>query len=137
MSKRNRRYEVSEGQEGILEEAQEMLASGEELTDEHMEVLVDSGMDIEMVGDAAVMSTTINPEDVIEAVKSGLDINTLVQPGKKGVTNAQMIPSMKLAIDNEDTQALDLLKQYYPSVFFSSTKYLGKDRIIKLESLGY
>jgi hypothetical protein len=59
----------------------------------------------------------------------------LVTPGKKGVTNAQMIPVMKAAIMENDTDKLAQLKQYFPGVYVSSTKYLGKENIAKLEAL--
>lgn len=59
----------------------------------------------------------------------------LVKPGKRGVTNFQMIPVMKDAVDTNDIEKLILLKQYFGSVFESTTKYIGKDRKNKLIAL--
>lgn len=133
MSKRNRN--LDESVEG-LEEIQATIDSGEELSEEQMDTVIEMGMDVGSDG-ALVMSENVSPEEVLWAVKAGRDINTLVSPGKKGVTNAQMIPAMKLAVDEQDLQALDLLKQYYAEVFHSSIKYIGKDRQIKILELGY
>jgi len=56
----------------------------------------------------------------------------LCPAGKKGVTNAQMIPVIKATIAAEDAGKLALLKQYYPEVYFSSLKYLSKPQMDKL-----
>lgn len=57
-------------------------------------------------------------------IKSESDINRLVIPGNKGVTNKQMIPAIKENIENEDN--LRLLYAQYPKAFKGSTKYISK-----------
>jgi hypothetical protein len=60
---------------------------------------------------------------------------TLVESGKKGVTNAQMIPAIKKYIDLGDSGKLLSLKQYYPQIYISSLKYLSKPYQQKLDTL--
>ena len=60
---------------------------------------------------------------------------TLVPAGKKGVTNAQMIPVLRSTIQADDSSKLILLKQYYPEVYASSLKYLSKPQAEKLAKL--
>lgn len=50
----------------------------------------------------------------------------LVQPGKFGVTNTQLIPEMKKAIEEEDLETLQKLKATYYYIFARSIKYLKK-----------
>lgn len=50
----------------------------------------------------------------------------LVQPGKFGVTNAQLIPAMKKVIIEEDIENLTLLKSTYFYIFVRSIRYLRK-----------
>lgn len=72
-----------------------------------------------------VPEATETPSD--ENKKPALvDINTLVKPGRKGVTNAQMITAIKDNKDSEDN--LKILFEAYPEVFISSAKYV-KDEI--------
>jgi hypothetical protein len=51
----------------------------------------------------------------------------LVQPGKFGVTNAQLIPVMKQAIQAESPEQLKQLKATYFYIFQRSIKYLKKN----------
>lgn len=51
----------------------------------------------------------------------------LVQPGKFGVTNAQLIPAMKQAIQEESPEQLKQLKATYFYIFERSIKYLKKN----------
>ena len=60
--------------------------------------------------------------------------NDLVKPGKKGVTNAQMIPVIIATIDADDPAKLILLKKTFPQVYASSLKYLGKEHKAKIEA---
>jgi SprT-like protein len=61
------------------------------------------------------------------------DIHSIIQPGPKGVTNAQMIGAIKNAIDENSKIKLNLLKQHYPSVYESSLKYIGKSYQTRLQ----
>lgn len=63
------------------------------------------------------------------------DLSWLVAHGKKGVTNAQMIPAMKQYLADNDTEKLTQLKSHFPAIYASSVKYLGKENIAKLEAL--
>lgn len=50
----------------------------------------------------------------------------LVQPGKFGVTNTQLIPVMKQVIAEDDIQKLRQLKSTYFYIFVRSIRYLTK-----------
>ncbi|HEY3426319.1 MAG TPA: hypothetical protein VGL27_16095 [Negativicutes bacterium] len=63
------------------------------------------------------------------------NISELIAPGQKGVTNMQMIPVVKKALDSDDYEKLRILKASYPSVFDSTRKYIGDKRKLKLEGL--
>jgi len=52
--------------------------------------------------------------------------NELVQPGKFGVTNAQLIPAIKKAIAEDFGETLKQLKITYFYVFERSLRYLNK-----------
>lgn len=60
-------------------------------------------------------------------IKENIDINDLIVPGTRGVTNAQMIPAIKKILkSNNIKNKLSLLKSEYNDVFKSSFKYLTK-----------
>jgi O-phosphoseryl-tRNA(Cys) synthetase len=63
-------------------------------------------------------------------------VPALVEAGKKGVTNAQMIPAIRKYLEASDTTSLKLLSEQFPQVYTSSIKYLTKDQKAKLEALG-
>lgn len=52
--------------------------------------------------------------------------NELVEPGKFGVTNTQLIPAMKKAIEEESIETLQQLRATYFYIFARSMKYLKK-----------
>jgi hypothetical protein len=54
------------------------------------------------------------------------NINDIVEFGNRGVTNAQMIPAIKKAIDECSKEKLEMLRNHYPDVFESSVKYLTR-----------
>jgi hypothetical protein len=70
-----------------------------------------------------------------KVAEAASEVAGLVQPGKKGVTNAQMIPAMREALAADDTNRLQGLKQHFPQVYISSVKYLTKEQKAKLETL--
>ena len=59
----------------------------------------------------------------------------LVVAGKKGVTNAQMIPALRKFIEANDKESLSTLKEQFEAVYISSFKYLSKDQKVKHEAL--
>lgn len=59
----------------------------------------------------------------------------LIEVGKRGVTNAQMIPALKKAADSNDVDAIKLLKDSFPAVYESTIKYLDKERKAKVLTL--
>ena len=82
------------------------------------------------------MEFTIDQEvDFALLAAPKIDPKTLVAPGPRGVSNFQMIPVMKAAVDAGDINKLVLLKQYFPLVFISTTKYIGKERKTKLDAM--
>ena len=63
------------------------------------------------------------------------ELKDILETGRKGVTNKQMIPAMKKAVDENDVEKLSLLKQHYTSVFESTAKYIGHARQEKLKQI--
>jgi hypothetical protein len=101
--------------------------------------------DVKVLGDSlAAADLTVAPEmnTVIEntqdsaAPAAKVDVPELVKPGKKGVTNAQMIPALREAIIADDKEKLALIKATFPQVYDSSVKYLNKADKAKLETFG-
>ena len=71
----------------------------------------------------------------VESKESVLSLDEILQKGKKGITNRQMIPAIKKAIDENNTDILLLLKNSFPLVFGSSIKYIGHQRQNKLKEI--
>ena len=74
-------------------------------------------------------------ENMAEAIGELAGEVELVPIGKRGVTNAQMIPVLRQTLKENDTDKLLLLKVAFPAVYTSSIKYLTKDEKAKLEAL--
>lgn len=55
-----------------------------------------------------------------------LQMNELVQPGRFGVTNRQLIPVIKQLISEDSVEKLKLLRSAYLYTFENSLKYLKK-----------
>lgn len=71
-------------------------------------------------------------EDVTNK-KINLTYNEVIK--LKRVTNAQMIPALKYAIDTNNFTDILLLQKKYPEVYDSTLKYLGKGYTAKLNKL--
>ena len=63
------------------------------------------------------------------------EVADLVKLGRKGVTNAQMIPAIRNAIDAKDSDKLAILERHFPSVYDSSLKYISGKRKEELKHL--
>lgn len=59
----------------------------------------------------------------------------LIEIGPRGVTNKQMIPAIKRAIDKASKEDLQKLQQSYPEVFQGSLRYLPKKYMESYNSL--
>ena len=71
---------------------------------------------------------------VVQNVQSTLNINDIIPAGIK-VTNLQMIPAIKNALDEDSKEKLSLLKSCFPIVFEGSVRYLSKkyqDKLLHL-----
>jgi hypothetical protein len=55
-----------------------------------------------------------------------LIVTDLITPGKRGVTNFQMIPAIQRAVEANSVEQLILLRQHYPQIFENSLRYLKK-----------
>lgn len=62
------------------------------------------------------------------------EIEKLITPGKRGVTNFQMIPAIKKAIAAVSIEDLKLLRKHYFYIFESSIRYLGKKQKAFIEA---
>ena len=92
------------------------------------------GTDTEVIENAAAPAAETTPAPVAKVVIPA-ELSDILVAGKKGVTNFQMIPAMKTAVDTNDVDKLVLLKQHFGPVFESTTKYIGKERKNKLIAL--
>ena len=54
------------------------------------------------------------------------DINEIVVPGKKGITNAQLIPALKRLISENNIEDIKFIKNEIMDIYESSFKYLSK-----------
>jgi len=95
------------------------LENGTEMVNEGTEVITGEG------------TGTENPEGTAAVVAGPVFVN----PGKKGVTNAQMIPAMREALAANDLERLAGLKATHETVYGNSIRYLTKDQKAKLEAL--
>ena len=57
-----------------------------------------------------------------------------VSSGPRGITNKQMIPEMKSAVDQKDKTRIVFLYKTYNKIFLSSMKYMGNKRKKEIES---
>ncbi|BBB92280.1 hypothetical protein MAMMFC1_02965 [Methylomusa anaerophila] len=55
-----------------------------------------------------------------------LKIEDIIEPGRYGVSNSQMIPALKKAITEQSIEKLALLKKTYFYTFDKSIRYLKK-----------
>lgn len=62
----------------------------------------------------------------IQAPEENKILETIIIPGRRGITNAQMIPAIEAAVKNSNKEHLIILKNNYPNVFESSRKYIKK-----------
>lgn len=74
-------------------------------------------------------------EEVAAIQTASPSIEKIIEVGKRGVTNKQMIPAMREAIDAGSRIRLEILKQHYPEVFQNSIRYLGKKYNARFEQL--
>lgn len=58
--------------------------------------------------------------------KQTKQVDELVEPGRFGVTNKQLIPEIKEAITAGDVKRLIMLKEQYLYTFANSQRYLKK-----------
>ena len=71
-------------------------------------------------------------ENVLLLDSKKLNLEDVIVPGKKGITNFQMIPVIKKAVDKNDFKVVKFMKDVYKDVFESTLKYIGKKRQQKL-----
>jgi hypothetical protein len=66
------------------------------------------------------------PQVTDESSTGELKIKDIIDPGRYGVSNSQMIPAMKKAIAEKSVEKLSLLKKSYAYTFDKSIRYLKK-----------
>lgn len=64
-----------------------------------------------------------------------LSIEELIVPGPKGVTNVQVNPVIRKAIEENSPQMIQLLIKHYPEIYYSAKKYFGKKIKTQLDNL--
>lgn len=73
------------------------------------------------------ISSVDNAKDVpIMEEDNELKIEDIVQPGRYGVSNSQMIPALKKAIAEQSIKKVELLKKSYFYTYDKSIRYLKK-----------
>ena len=77
---------------------------------------------------SAVVEDKDNSETstAVENDEHELKIEDIIQPGRYGVSNSQMIPALKKAIEEKSIPKLELLKSTYYYTFDKSVRYLKK-----------
>jgi hypothetical protein len=65
-----------------------------------------------------------------------LDINKIIQPGKRGMNGTILYPIVKELIDNKEEEKLRLINKEYNKYFIQIKKCWGKKRLNYLESIG-
>lgn len=65
-------------------------------------------------------------QEPIETSNNGLKIEDVIEPGRYGVSNSQMIPALKKAIAEQSVEKLALLKKSYYYTYDKSIRYLKK-----------
>ena len=80
-------------------------------------------------------TNTVKEENILLLDSKKLNLEEIIKPGKKGVTNFQMIPVIKIAVDNNDFKVVNFMRNIYKDVFVSTLKYIGKKRQEKLNAL--
>lgn len=74
--------------------------------------------------DGSGLCKTCRPVDSQPLLKNNRE--ELVKPGKFGVSNTQLIPAMKKAIEEDSIEMLKQLQSTYFYIFIRSMKYLNK-----------
>lgn len=66
-----------------------------------------------------------------------VDSQPLIIPGKKGVTNKQMIEAINRHVLAQDQNSINNLKQLYPRIFQATLRYLRKNEYSQLKIWGF
>jgi len=106
------------GREEYNAEGTEVLAGTEMVNDESERKIEDGGG----TGAAPVVEGERNEGAPVD------ESPKLVVGGKRGVTNAQMIPVIRQMLAENNVDGLKALKATFPNVFESSRKYIGFQR---------
>ena len=69
-------------------------------------------------------------------IKSELNINNLVKPGRLGVTRSQVHPAIIAAIAENSKEKLTLIKESYPEHFDSAVSFMNKKNKSYLKEIG-
>ncbi|WP_312338049.1 hypothetical protein [Anaerospora hongkongensis] len=65
-------------------------------------------------------------DELVEESRSELKVEDIIEQGRYGVSNSQMIPALKKAIAEESIEKLVLLKKTYFYTYEKSVRYLKK-----------
>ena len=91
------------------------------------EVARDEYADIPQISEKTIFEPIMEETKIIpnqQPIK--LKIEDVIQNGSRGINNSNMIPAIKLALEENSVEKIKLLKQTYPLVFNNSIRYLGK-----------
>jgi nucleotide-binding universal stress UspA family protein len=128
----NDRQWIAQSRRSIAKKLKEgwlKMAKGKKTTNTEEIIMAEENGTSEFALDAENIQMPLAPK--METANS----EAFVKPGKRGVTNAQMIPAMREALNANDNTRLAGLRQYFPQVYISSVKYLSKEHKAKLEGL--
>ena len=89
----------------------------------------EEGIKMKELQDQGEASNPSNDKEYQVIVKSStgeLKIEDIIEPGRYGVSNSQMIPALKIAIAEKTLEKLALLKTSYLYTYSKSIRYLKK-----------
>jgi len=92
-------------------------------------------METNKVEEKVTVISSLKTENVLLLDSKKLISEEIIIPGRQGITNFQMIPVIKKAVDENDFKVVKFMKDMYQNVFESTFKYIGKKRQQKLNAL--
>lgn len=101
-------------------QVQEMVQEIKEESKESRDISESQETDEQIPNDGATEELVVNEE------RTQLNIEDIIESGRYGVSNSQMIPALKKAIEEQSIEKLALLKKTYFYTYEKSVRYLKK-----------
>ncbi len=108
----------------IIEDENKLVDTTEKVVKKHIEKKEEPVLKV------ATIEATTKP-----TIKNKLSISDIITPGPKGITNVQINPVIRKAVEENSKEIISLLISNYPDVYYSAKKYFGKIIKSKLDKL--